>query len=221
MELATILLAKAIGYVEMLDLDPRGKLYYPKLVEAIVQRYQFQRFPTKPEEMDEGKGVEFNDGYWDGLAVEKLVIYTNGLQVDTRSSTHDSRRLVEEGLEWFRDQFDMVFERSMIRRWAFISALTFHSEMSLNSLHPALQALAPKLAKSSAIFTGQEMDYEVTSIQMTFDHEKIKHPIASFVLQRRSGTPFSENKYFSEAPMHTDEHIKALEEFEAQIMASQ
>jgi hypothetical protein len=219
MELATILLARAIGYVEMLDLDPRGRLYYPQLVEAIVERYQFQRFPTKPEEMDESKGVEFNDGYWDGLAVEKLVIYTNGLQVDTRSSTHDSRRLVEEGLEWFRDHFGMVFQRSMITRWAFISGLTFHSEMSLTALHPALQALAPKLTKSSAIFTEQEMNYEVTSIQMTFDHLKIKNPIASFLLQRRSNASFSEKKYFSEAPMHTDEHIKALEEFEAQLMS--
>lgn len=218
MELAAILLARAIGYVEVLDLDPRGRLYYPKFVQALVERYQFQRFPTKPEDFDEVKGVEFNDGIWEGIAVEKLVIYTNGIQIDTRSSTRDSRRFVEEALEWHRDSFAMTYHPQMIKRWAFISAVTFNSEISLTSLHPALQALAPKLAKSAAVYTEQEMDYEVVGIQMTFDQSKIRNPIAGFQLQRRTGPPFSEKKYFSEAPMHTDEHLEALNELEASFL---
>src|SRR5882672_9355450 len=177
MQLATILLARAIGHLELLDLDPRGGLYYPKFVKAIIERYQFQIFPKKPEDMDESNGVEFKDGIWDGVAIEEMILFTNGFQVDTRSSTHDSRRLVEEGLEWFRDHFGMVYSPSMIKRWAFISSFTFHSEMSMTSIHPAFKALAKKLTKGAAVFTERDMDYEVVSIQMTFDHQQIKTPI--------------------------------------------
>lgn len=220
MELAAVILARAIGYVEVLELNPRGGLHYPKLVQALVERYQFQRFPSKPEDFDEAKGIEFTDGYWNGTAIEKLVIYTNGIQIDTRASTRDSKRFIEEALEWCRDSFAMTYHPQTIKRWAFISSVTFNSEISLTWLHPALQALAPKLAQSAAVFTEEEMNFEVTGIQMTFDHSKIRNPIAGFLLQRRSGAPFSEKKYFSEAPMHTDEHLEALKELEASFLAT-
>jgi hypothetical protein len=43
-----------------------------------------------------------------------------------------------------------------------------------------------------------------------------KYGIASFSITRRAEARFSENKYFSEAPLPTDLHLKLLEQFEAE-----
>jgi len=62
MELASIILARAMAWVEPTDLNPRGAVFYPDLTKALVARYNFQKFPQKLEDFDESKGVAFGLG---------------------------------------------------------------------------------------------------------------------------------------------------------------
>jgi len=64
MELAAILQARALAFVEPIDLNPRAKVFYPDLIKAFVTRYNFQKFPQKLEDLDEAKGVTFGVGDW-------------------------------------------------------------------------------------------------------------------------------------------------------------
>jgi hypothetical protein len=56
-----------------------------------------------------------------------------------------------------------------------------------------------------------------TGITLGHDPTARKYGIASFSIQRRAEARFSDNKYFSEAPLPTDIHLKLLTEFEADI----
>src|SRR6266404_4209940 len=100
MELASILLARAMAWVEPAELNPKGAVFYPDLVKAIVARYDFQKFPQKLEDFDEGKGVTFAGGRLGKTVIEQLIIYTYGIVLDTRVSTQESQRLLEEAFEW-------------------------------------------------------------------------------------------------------------------------
>jgi hypothetical protein len=55
------------------------------------------------------------------------------------------------------------------------------------------------------------------TIMVDYDQLERKHALGRFSIQRRDNTPFSENKYFSDAPLPTDVHIRLLEEFETAI----
>jgi len=82
-----------------------------------------------------------------------------------------------------------------------------------------LQKLAQKTSnETEKFFSG--LKYEPMSIAIGHDPNVRKHGIAGLTIQHRVNTLFSENKYFSEAPLPTDLHIKFLQEFETDVLES-
>jgi hypothetical protein len=57
----------------------------------------------------------------------------------------------------------------------------------------------------------------VTGIFFGYDTTHTKPYAPIFTIERRADVPFVENKYFSTAPLPTDEHLKVLEDFEAAL----
>jgi hypothetical protein len=96
MQLSAVILARALAFVETVDLSPRGHVFYPDLAKELVQRYQFQKFPQALEDFDEQKGVTFGAGKSGETVIEKLVIYGNGILVDTRTNTSASKHLISK-----------------------------------------------------------------------------------------------------------------------------
>jgi hypothetical protein len=217
MDSITVLSAAATAWVESNDLNPRGAVFYPDLVKAIATRYNFQKFPEKIEDFDETKGVAFIAGKLGKTVIERLTIYTYGLSLQTRVSTEESKRLLVEGLEWASKELGLVYKPDMTKRWHYYSQITFYSKLQLMATHSAFQQLADRVSKSLLEAIGENLKYELTACVVNFDQLTRKHPLGYFSIQRRENTPFSENKYFSDAPLPTDVHIKLLEQFEADL----
>jgi len=217
MELASILLARAMALVEPSEFNPRGVISYRDLVTAIVSRYNFQKYPQKLEELDETKGVVFSSGQIGDREISQLVIYTHGLLLDTRASTQESKHLLEEALGWASKELKLAYKPSMIKRWLYTSQIVFYSKASLTGISAAFQKLADGVESNVRNTTGESLRYELTSLVVEYDQLTRKHALGHFSIQRRENTPFSEDKYFSDAPLPTDVHIKLLEQFEADI----
>lgn len=218
MEQLTVLLARAGAWVEALDLNPRGKVFYPALVQALVERYGFGKFPQKLEDFDETKGVEFLAGRYGDSTIEKVVIYTHGVILETRESTDVSQHLLTDAFEWAAQEFGLAYHGPQsIRSWQFYSQLTFNSKIQLTSLHPALQNLANGISKCVESLCEEKLIYEPVTISINHDVMLRKNPYGAFSLQRREQLPFTEGKYFSDAPVPTDVHIQLLEELEASM----
>jgi hypothetical protein len=220
MEVAAVLLAGAMAWVEPSDLNPKALVFYPDLVKALVARYGFQKFPQKLEEFDEAKGVTFAAGRFGNTVIEQLVLYTYGIVLDTRMNTDESKRVLEEGLEWGRKDLGLTFKTSMIRRWRYASNLLLHSDVDLTNIHGACRGLSNGITESVRGVMQEELPYEITSIVVNYDQLTRKHPLGRFSIQRRDNTPFSDNKVFSDAPLPTDVHIKLLDKFEKDISSS-
>lgn len=219
MKLAAVVLARLIAFVEIADLNPRGRVHFPDLVKALVERYGFLKFPQKPEEFDESKGVTFEEGRLGEISNLRIQLYTGAIVVETRSSTDDSEKVLEDGLVWASQNLGLEYQPGMIKRKAHVSQLTFYSEAPLNALNPILTKLSQKLTARIPSFIGQSIAYEATGIVIGYDMLRTKLTPSSFTIERRADAPFSEKKYFSAAPLPTEEHIALLQDFEADIMA--
>jgi len=217
MELESVLLARASAWVEPVDLNPRGGVFYPDLTKALVARYNFQKFPQKLEDFDESKGVTFAVGRLGDTVIEQLVIYTYGIVLDTRVSTQESRRLLEEAFEWGRKELGFVYKPAMVKRWQYASQVTFRSTAPMTGSNSAVGKLAASVAKVVADIMGENLKYDLAILSVDYDQLTRKHPLGRFSIQRRDNTPFSENKYFSDAPLPTDIHIQLLEQFEKDL----
>jgi hypothetical protein len=217
-QLASVLLARVLAYVESFDLNPVGRTFYPDLVKGITEKFGFLKFPEKLEDFDETKGVQFTGGRWGDVTVESFIIYRNGLLLDTRASTVESERILEEGLAWASSTYGLVYDPKMIKRRGYLSNLCFHSDCPLLVMasSPASR-LAERVHGAVSEITGDRTPWE--PIVLTLHSEAIpRKPVsAAFTIQRRAETAFSENKYYSEAPLPTDLHLALLEQFEADV----
>jgi len=217
MKLSAIVLARVLAYVESADLNPRGKIYFPDIVQALVERYRFQKFPQTIEEFNESKGVEFHQGKIGNKVIEKFVVWDTLLVLETRSGTDDSKAILEELLEWGAGKFGLSYKPEVIKHFAYISDLTFYSDAPLLVVNPALSNVATKASAALTEIWHEPIHYETVNLQIGHDPTARKYGIAPFSISRRAEAKLSENKYFSEAPLPTDTHIRLLEQYEAEI----
>ncbi len=217
MERAAVILARCIAFVETYDLSPVGRVFFPDLVKELVSRYQFQKFPKEFSDFDENKGIEFLEGKRDDDVIWRLVIYNTGILLDTRSNTGLSQAIIEEALGWAKEKFGLTYNPGMVSRFAYVSNLTFYSDITLDMLNPALKRLADRITSAVSEIHKQQIDYQPTSLLIQHDQLKRKSPLAAFTITPRAETPLSDHKYFSEAPLPTDLHWELLEEFEAAL----
>jgi hypothetical protein len=221
MKLAAITKARALAIIELDELNVGGKVRFSDCIAPLVHRYGFQVSPQKPVDFDLGdKGVRFESGKAGEITIDSLTIYSGAIFVDTLSSTKDSQEILTGMLEWARGELGLSYQDGMIRKWGYISDLLFYTDFPLlASFSPPLQRLAQKTSSVTEKLWGG-LKYQSMAIQIGHDPTARKSGIASLSIQHRINSSFAENKYFSEAPLPTDLHIKFLEEFEVDVLES-
>lgn len=218
LRLSAVVLARVLGFIEPYDLAPKGGIDFAELVREVAKQYHFQKSPHTIEEHDLSKGVEFLLGRSGKRAITKFVIWQNILVLETRSSTDDSKLLLEEFLLWGKSKFGLTYEPGMIKKYGYISDLTFYSEAPVLSVSPLLDRIAQRTSEALTAIWQEPVQFEPLELKVGHDPLSRKWGIAPFQIARRAQSPFSANKYFSEAPLPTDLHISLLEEYEAGIM---
>lgn len=218
MRLSAVVLARVLAFIEPYDLAPKGGIDFPELAREMGKYFRFEKSPQTLEEHDLTKGAEFHLGRFGKKPITKFVVWPNILVLETRSSTDDSKSLIEEILLWGRERFNLTYEPGMIKKFGYVSDLTFYSDAPILSANPLLDRIADKASESLTSIWKEPVRFEPIEFKIGHDPLSRKWALAPFQITRRAETQFSENKYFSEAPLPTNEHISLLEEYEAGII---
>jgi hypothetical protein len=218
-QLSAILLARALAFFEVVDINPPGGLFFPDLTRELLQRFNFQKYPRNFDEWKDDKGAIFASGKLGKVTVDNLTLFNNGIQVDTHSGTDESKRILEETLQWAREKLGFSYRTDLKIRWAYVSNLTFVTDVPILS-NPPLDNLAERTSRAMAEVVGNPIVYMPTAQSIGHDPLTVKWGRAPLSIQRRLEVPFSDNKYFSESPLPTDVHINLLKQFEADVKAT-
>jgi hypothetical protein len=223
MKLKSVITARAIWLFDIQDLNPKGKSIFPDLFEWLKEQYHFGKFPKAIDDRDQHGGWAFSDGDFqvkeEIFIAADLAIYSDGLVATTHSSTSDTEAFMENVLESACKDFSLVFDPQMVRRKMYLSEINVTAEGSLSVINPALSEFARQISSALSLDGAQEFQ----PVGISFGSDQTITPISKqlftgFSLERKIGAPFSENRYWSKAPLPTDQHLSLLEEFERTLM---
>lgn len=190
--------------------------YLPGVLRAIAERYAFALQPTNLETVMK-EGAKYREGRFvesgKTIEIKDLGFYTDGVIVGTYN-TDDSDVVLSDIIVWATEQFGLREPVTKFPR-TYTSSVVVEFAADLDLALEAFSQLRQNV--SSAIRESYGRDVEIKASQVTFAADPTtlpQHTRFNFIIERRAGRPYTENRYFSGAPLSTRKHIELLRELE-------
>ena len=206
--------ARAIWLVDVRDLNPRGIDIWPMLM-AIKERYSFQGYPKTIEEADESatKGIEFTNGSFAigdvRHTVVRATIFGDGLVVDSGLSTDFSEAFLGDCLTYLTHHFGLTYRTDMVHHKTFTSELIVRTDKDLATLFAPLETVREQLNS----LTG--LQFEPMGFGFSIDLQASASKPAPFKFEREVNKLYSQQRYYSCAPLQTAQHEALLNQMES------
>lgn len=219
MKLLHIATARSIWILSLQDLNPRGQAITQESIDRISDRYNFQSPPTLASAIEaqrKNEAVHFAAGSFLSsagidIAVD-LKVYNDGFLADCRSNTKDSESFLADLVAWLPGGLALPKTEVSILKRLYVSEMIVKPDSPLALINPKLSGLAQKL--SSLVPKGSPTSYDISSLAIATD-PKDGTPLVGFKFERQVNMPFNQNRYYTSAPIHTDDHWSLLESLEA------
>jgi len=211
MTVLNIRTARAIWLVDSRDLNPRGIDIFP-ILDALRVRYNFQTYPTRVEEANEHdpKGIVFANGSFatGSGRLAKATMYGDGIVVDSTSSTEFGDAFLADALTFLSTQFGLTYQPDMVHTKIYVSEMIVRINKDLAGIFAPLTAFQERLRSLSG------KDFQPAGFAMSIDPASARFQPVAFKFEREAGKPFSQFRYFTSAPLRTNEHEDLLRHME-------
>ena len=212
--------AKATWLFDTRLINPRG-LEIKSLFASIKDRYDFTKSPLHEHDRSDKGSFVFSDGFFansDEKRSVSLTVFRDGVVAESASNTDHATAFLEDLREFAIEIGYSMPQSSSITR-GFTSDLVLESDAVLLAINPKLLPLIQFVQSRLVSLDGKPREFEFSRI--SFSSEDLGKPFAPvpFTFERRLEQPFSANRYYSEAPLQTDEHIELLNMLEGILKA--
>jgi hypothetical protein len=220
MELLSVNSARSVWLFDISELNPRGKSLFPELFEWLKDEYHFEKSPESITDVDETKAFVFSRGTFqvkEEIFIDvELKIYNDGLVANTWSSTRETDAFLESVLKSAAEEFSLPYKPEIVRRKMYFSELNVRSLRDLAGINPLLTQFSDKIAE--LLPKTMRLPFEFSGVMFSPIQGIAPISISPFRFERKLNTSPDEHKYYSTAPLHTDDHLKLLEWYEQNLM---
>jgi hypothetical protein len=170
----------------------------------MVARYHFLKFPKTYEDFNNLKdGVAFGGGEWNGVAIEDVRFFNQGIGVSTGKSTTFAEELSADIMTVW-SEVGLTFSPEWITDQKHNSELVVSSKVDLCAMNPKITAVCAKYFKNAGPgIVGFHLDENTNDFPVQ--------------IQRLNGAPLSAGQFWSQAPIPTDQHLSFLESLETAL----
>jgi hypothetical protein len=216
MQLLSVGVARSVWLFDLNELNPTGKSLFPEILLWAGEKYSFQAFPKTISEIDEKtKSYLFKMGQFhtqDGAINVNLSFYNDGLVAESWASTAKTDEFLEDLIRSASQEYGLIYRPDMIRSKRYVSELNARLDFGLNSINPRIARFSEML---SGMFRAHNLPpFELTGMVFGLDSSAHSYKPHGFTVERKLGAPFSENRFWSQSPFTTSDHLQALSEFE-------
>lgn len=196
--------------VRMINDRKERSIFPPRLSEAIRQRYNFVEYPKTADQFGSGSALEYKYGYFSEFIVERAAIYNDALFVTSQVHSDQLDLLIDDIISVIESEFSIKLDLSNS-----VSLYNSKIEFEMNGgFSDWFNHLGPivKFMENAARRNGIDVkSYEVGGFSVNGEGDGELKP-GRFLLERRANLPFSDNMFFSEAPLSTAEHFQLIAE---------
>jgi hypothetical protein len=214
MKLLAVRLARAIWLTPQYFLNPKGVFLRPA-IEVFKDRYSFLKTPLDKQPNDPKEEDRFEHGVFIGkngpVQIMRVALHSDGIVVDTRSSTDDGDAFLEDALNWISKEYGLPPHTEAPIDRVYASELNVIFEKTPRILDSRLTPFLDELSSIMGSETRGKADF--LGLQLSTDQTLSNKPVP-FRFEREINTPFAERRYYSSAPMKTDVHLRLLHRLE-------
>jgi hypothetical protein len=217
MKLINSLQGAAAIQVSADDVLPVRGLVINDLIRFIGDTYQFIVRPQITSEIALAQHFTFQAGEFskgdDKFAIAQLSILPNG-DVITATSTDIAQMIMDDYIERLDNVLNFRFGSAKMQRF-YLSSLVVEFEA------PGIAENIESMAKIESILNREihrpEMPFKIKRLAFGYGDVNAQQILSidsieksDLVLERRSGEPYSNNRFYSSAPVSTSEHVRIL-----------
>jgi hypothetical protein len=207
---------------EIAPLEPVDRV---QLGLALVDRYGFKVFPTSNASAEElnKNGTKFQFGFFafEGkrAGITELAVFNDGIVVNA-TSTEAAAAFIEDLMGYVRSNFRFRDFTSKVRK-ILVSQVVVEFDTQLAALVPLFERIGALINKETgeAYETPVFLDFGRIDFQAEKESAGATSAAPRFLIERRAGVPFSQERYYCSAGMHSDSHLRILEEIEKMLLA--
>jgi hypothetical protein len=212
--------AKATWLFDTQLLNPRG-LELKSLFASMKERYEFAKSPVHEHDRSEKGSFVFSSGVFPESGEKRsvsLTVFRDGVVAESTSNTIHATAFLDDLREFALETGYSMPPTSSVGK-GFSSLLVVETDAVLLTINPKLLPLIQFIQSKIVTLDGKPREFDFSRIG--FASEDLSKPFAPipFTFERRLEQPFSANRYYSEAPLQTDEHIELLEMLEGILKA--
>ncbi len=213
MKILAIRSAKSIWLTTTAFINPGGRYLYAAL-GSVKDRYGFLKSPLDkklPPEVNEGYKFEFGafNGKSGQIEIVQFVIHTDGLVVETRSSTDDGEDFLINFFDWGGKELGLAKPNDIPIKKVYSSEINFTLSRKPIFFNPKLS----KFFDAANNATRDESGSDFLQLTLGTDQTRSKNQ-RTFSIAREVDTEIDAKRYYSFASTTTAEHIAILEKLE-------
>jgi len=208
------------------DVTPPRGIVTRDLINFITTNYQFTVFPQIPQGIPPALIPSFNfqSGFMtvgtEKIPIVQLSVVKNGDLV-TAVTTETADIVLNDLMARLNEQFGYRFRTAEMHR-TYLSNFIVQFDGGLEKIIDALGRIETILSEH---IPRQSMPFKIKRLAFGYgDPVPLSSPMsldavdnADFTIERRNGSPYSENRFFCSAPVRTAEHLALLERIEKEF----
>ena len=220
MKVLNIIDGTAGAVLKLAEVVPLEGLYLPDVIRAVVEKYAFVQTPSFVQETISEKGLPFGMGKFltgDKEAnIMSLTLYNDAILANCYS-TELAQSLLRDLLSWAGETFGLricILPEDRVRLASRLMAAFEPSALrNFDAFNETFQ-LAAQMYRQTY---GMEREIAMSRFQFDIDRSTLSPSysyLPAFIIERDIEQPFSSNRFWCQAPLHTRDHIRLLETLE-------
>jgi hypothetical protein len=222
MEIVSLETGRATWLFPTEEIGPLGGLDVMAVIQGIAERYDFTSFPQHParEEIDKN-GLKFSTGVFESdgkrAGIAEFALYSDGI-VAVSNTTEHSASFLEDLFEYVLREFQFRRPISPIKK-IYVSIVTIEFDNAITGMLANQAALLSLIGGYLNAPQNTSHGVEVTRLDFALDDAALPtNARPKLVLEARQTVPLTRRRYYSNAAMHTKDHLELLSRIEETFM---